>query len=438
MGTSVIDDENRIRKKGPLQIAWPVSHDIVMIISNRTSISSLLASRLAEKGLGIMIVSPDSEFKCINAGCPSLILIDCLGKCADIAEYLRSSSSIPIVCLTDTSCNKPIQAHEHVNWDEFTATSDPIHALAINIRNKIELNKAEASMNPEPCFVEFFKNDPLNYPAVLPLDPAAFTNTPSKTEKQVTAPLDSEADIRLSTADEAISLLIVSEREKEAVAFSRQISRFNDIVPVKASVVSPEYVPFQLEQHPPDVLLLDCSVPQTLLSERLRMIRGKTATAKIVMLYASSLPDCTDEIVEFSVSGCMSIEAQPQMVLKGIRAVCEGELWLPRNVLAQVFREMLGKQAIPAASIENSLVGTADQVALLTPQEKRVAELVALGLTNKEIARQCTISPETIKKHLQKIFEKLGINRRSQLAILQANEVLLQRKDLGAGKFKAA
>jgi two-component system nitrate/nitrite response regulator NarL len=418
MATSINDDEDGFRLREFFQVGRAVSPVIVMIISDSSSLTSVLAEQLSESGFGIISIPPHSNIKCFNAGCPGLILID--GNCIDIVKNLRISNPIPIISLTDIPCNE---------------LPDIIEPLITQIRNKLDQNRWAVSKNPKPCFIEYCGNQNLHSPAALTLNSSTVTCDLNKDEKQV---VNKEFHAKTSTADKAISVLVVSEREKIAESLNRQIAQCASIGPIDIRATSPERLSFQLEQFQPDVLLLDTSVSPMTLSERLKMIREKLALVKIVLLYDGFLPDCMDEIVEFGVSGCLSIEAQPQMMSKGIRAVYEGELWLPRYVLAHVFKEMLSKQVNAIASTDSSLVGTAEQVALLTPQEKRVAELVALGLTNKEIARQCAISPETIKKHLQKIFEKLGINRRSQLAILQANEVLLQHKNQASGKFKAA
>ncbi|MGZ8095066.1 MAG: LuxR C-terminal-related transcriptional regulator [Methylosarcina sp.] len=438
MATSFNDDEDGFRQREFSQVSRAISPGIVMIISDSSPLTSVLAEQLSESGFGIISVPPYSNIKCFGAGCPDLILIDCKGKCIDIVKNLRISNPIPIISLTDIPCNELPDIVEPFYLSEFRRTSDQIEPLIANIRNKLDQNQWAVSKNPKPCFIEYCGNQSLHSPAACTLNPSTATCDLNTDEKQVTALVNEELHAKISTADKAISVLVVSEREKIAESLTRQITQCASIGPIDIRTASPERLSFQLEQFQPDVLLLDTSVSPTTLSERLKMIREKLAAVKIVLLYDGFLPDCMDEIVEFGVSGCLSIEAQPQMVIKGIWAVYEGELWLPRYVLAHVFKEMLSKQVNAIASTDSSLVGTAEQVALLTPQEKRVAELVALGLTNKEIARQCAISPETIKKHLQKIFEKLGINRRSQLAILQANEVLLQRKDQASGKFKAA
>jgi DNA-binding NarL/FixJ family response regulator len=52
----------------------------------------------------------------------------------------------------------------------------------------------------------------------------------------------------------------------------------------------------------------------------------------------------------------------------------------------------------------------------LSLQEQSITELMTQGLTNKEIAKQLGVSPETVKKHLKNIFQKLGTQTRSELA----------------------
>ena len=76
-------------------------------------------------------------------------------------------------------------------------------------------------------------------------------------------------------------------------------------------------------------------------------------------------------------------------------AVARGEVWAERRLVAEV--------------LENP-------TPLLTPREKEVAALAALGLSNEEIAKELGISVKTVKAHLSLVFQKLGVKRRSELA----------------------
>jgi len=64
-------------------------------------------------------------------------------------------------------------------------------------------------------------------------------------------------------------------------------------------------------------------------------------------------------------------------------------------------------------------VSTVDE---LTPQELRVAQLVAAGATNRDAATQLFVSPKTVEYHLRKAYDKLGVRSRAELAALVARD----------------
>ncbi|GAA6747232.1 response regulator transcription factor [Thermus brockianus] len=83
---------------------------------------------------------------------------------------------------------------------------------------------------------------------------------------------------------------------------------------------------------------------------------------------------------------------------KALEAVARGEVWAERKAVA-------------------ALVG--EPFPHLTPREKEVAALAALGLSNKEIATELGISVKTVKAHLSLVFQKLGVKKRSELAYMR-------------------
>ncbi|WP_243093877.1 helix-turn-helix transcriptional regulator [Thermus thalpophilus] len=82
------------------------------------------------------------------------------------------------------------------------------------------------------------------------------------------------------------------------------------------------------------------------------------------------------------------------VLVKALKAVAQGEVWAERRKVAEALEE-------PPPH--------------LTLREKEVAALAALGLSNKEIAKELGISEKTVKAHLTLVFQKLGIKRRSEL-----------------------
>ena len=77
--------------------------------------------------------------------------------------------------------------------------------------------------------------------------------------------------------------------------------------------------------------------------------------------------------------------------------------------------------ASATASFQSGLSASEDPIAQLSPAERRVAELVSQGLTNREIGEQLHIARRTVETHIVHAFQKLGVQNRTQLARLVAS-----------------
>jgi DNA-binding NarL/FixJ family response regulator len=108
-----------------------------------------------------------------------------------------------------------------------------------------------------------------------------------------------------------------------------------------------------------------------------------------------------DHLVFPGIKGVFAREASQGHLLKGIRAMFNGEYWLPRRVLALHF-DRAQRRAFTAK-------GTG-----LTPKEAETLMLLARGDGNNDIARRLGVSPHTVKTHIYHVFRKLGVNNRVQ------------------------
>jgi DNA-binding NarL/FixJ family response regulator len=102
-----------------------------------------------------------------------------------------------------------------------------------------------------------------------------------------------------------------------------------------------------------------------------------------------------------------------RLLCRCIQRVADGQIWASTeqlNFLLEVFSQA------PSVRVVNSL-----GLQILTPREEQVVALVAEGRSNREIARELAISEHTVKKYVFRIFEKLGISSRVELALYAVN-----------------
>jgi DNA-binding NarL/FixJ family response regulator len=106
--------------------------------------------------------------------------------------------------------------------------------------------------------------------------------------------------------------------------------------------------------------------------------------------------------------GCIDFHIDRPHFERAVDAVVKGELWFPRCMMAPLYDLALSSASAPAGVA----AGHSED---LTAREIDVLQLVQSGLTNKQVARQLSISPNTVKKHLHNALIKHGIQRRRQL-----------------------
>jgi DNA-binding NarL/FixJ family response regulator len=136
-----------------------------------------------------------------------------------------------------------------------------------------------------------------------------------------------------------------------------------------------------------------------------------------IMLIGDTL---SDEVLAFSilhnVCGILPKASACETYLKAMVSVLSGEIWLERRKLTSLLNYTMYKRTIykQAPHVTSCL---ADIGKILTERELEIVELVADGLSNKEIAKIVTLSPVTVKTHLRNIFQKLHINSRVELIL---------------------
>jgi DNA-binding NarL/FixJ family response regulator len=131
----------------------------------------------------------------------------------------------------------------------------------------------------------------------------------------------------------------------------------------------------------------------------------------LILLAAEADDDWAVRALKAGARGILVKSAGAEELIKAIRVVYEGQIWARRRVLARIVEEMatLGETSRPACAFPDQR---------LTRREQEVVHSTTGGLSNAEIADRLGISEATVKAHLTKVFQKLGLRDRLQLATL--------------------
>jgi DNA-binding NarL/FixJ family response regulator len=161
--------------------------------------------------------------------------------------------------------------------------------------------------------------------------------------------------------------------------------------------------------RPPDVVLLDLGLEKTNSLELMALLRAELPELRIIAM--DILPEQADvvEFVEAGGSGFILKSASPQEYVDTIRAVARGEKVLPAVLTASLFTQIV------ESALESGR-GIPDSAVKLTGREKEIVDLIAEGLSNKEIATRLHIATQTVKSHVHNILEKLALSSRLQIA----------------------
>jgi len=168
-----------------------------------------------------------------------------------------------------------------------------------------------------------------------------------------------------------------------------------------------------IQEMEPDVLLLDLRMPNLDGLSTLQAMQQTGKRTRVIILTASEDKNEFVQAMKLGCSGIVLKQTAPELIVKSIRKVNAGEIWLDSHTTAAVMRQFA--TAAEAAGANGS--GKTRERSPLSTREREIVQLVAQGYKNKEMAEKMFISEQTVKNHLHNIFDKLGVSDRLELAL---------------------
>jgi DNA-binding NarL/FixJ family response regulator len=160
----------------------------------------------------------------------------------------------------------------------------------------------------------------------------------------------------------------------------------------------------------PDVVLMDLRMPEVDgVAATGRIVASGAGAPKVLILTTYESDDNILAAIEAGAAGYLLKAAPREEIVAGIRSVAAGQSALSPGVAVRLVARMRSPEPV------------------LTPRETEVLALVATGRSNKQIAAELGIGASTVKTHLLKVFEKLGVTDRTRAVTLAMERGLLRR-----------
>jgi len=163
----------------------------------------------------------------------------------------------------------------------------------------------------------------------------------------------------------------------------------------------------------PDVVLMDIRMPRVSGLDATRSLLTAEHPPRVIVLTTFDADEYVVEALAAGADGFLLKDTPPPQVVDAIRKVADGEPMLSPTVTRSLIRQVTaGSRALSPATA---------RLAELTAREREVALAVGRGLSNAEIAAELYLSVPTVKAHVSRLFDKLGVTNRVQIALCVHN-----------------
>lgn len=206
-----------------------------------------------------------------------------------------------------------------------------------------------------------------------------------------------------------IRVLVVDDHQVIRSGLTTLLESAGDIS-VDASAASGQEAIDAATDRPPDVVLMDLSMPAMDGIEATRRLREHDPDLRVVVLTSYGDRRRIIEALDAGACGYLLKDASPEDLVNAVRAAAAGGAPMDPRVGAVLLSERQENRAGSAAG------------AKLSERETDVLRLVTAGRLNKQIARELGISEKTVKSHLTRVFDRLGVTDRTQAALWAERE----------------
>ncbi|WP_214410217.1 response regulator [Sphaerisporangium fuscum] len=212
------------------------------------------------------------------------------------------------------------------------------------------------------------------------------------------------------SADSAVRIIVADDHLVVRTGFAELLGTQPDFTVVGTARDGAEAVRLCGELRP-DVVLMDVRMPGMDGIEATRRLAGSHADGpRILILTTFDLDEYVYDALAAGASGFLLKDVTAERLFDAVRVIAAGEALLAPAVT----RRLIGEFAMLRRRPEDS---GSEALSALTPRETQVLRLIAEGLSNPEIAARLTVTEETVKTHVSRVLNKLGLRDRTQAVV---------------------
>ena len=205
----------------------------------------------------------------------------------------------------------------------------------------------------------------------------------------------------------AVRVLVVDDQAMVRAGLRMLLEHEDDLDVVGEAADGREAVA-QARRHRPDVILMDIRMPVMDGLEATRRILEEDDGARVLVLTTFGLDEYVFEALRIGASGFVLKDERPEQLLAAVRIVAGGEALLSPSITRQVIGHFARSRFRPRPR----------EVDDLTERELDVLRLITRGLSNAEIGSELFISETTVKTHVTRVLQKLGLRDRAQAIVM--------------------
>jgi DNA-binding NarL/FixJ family response regulator len=214
--------------------------------------------------------------------------------------------------------------------------------------------------------------------------------------------------------NETISLVIIDDNRLLREGLARLIREQKDFHIVAASADADEAM-LKVQEAKPDVVLLDFGLEDHDSLALTATVHREVPQAKVIVLGLLPLEEDIVSFVRAGASGFIMRDATFEDFVQTIRSVVGGMVVLPPQLTGSLFNQIAlqaGRRGVPREL----------EAVRLTQRERQVIDLIAEGLSNKDIAARLHIAVHTVKSHVHNVLEKLALHSRLEVAVFSRSQ----------------